>query len=138
MRTRLGGPQSHNPHAFDWHVACGVLLSAGSQVVHEKAPHIKSLMVTGPRGVGKKMLVHAVCTETGSNLFDLTPSTIATATRYAGKAGLAMLLHMVFKVRSYVTLPLPTKNISYEILFLDAHEKHNKQQHFNRVQVRFI
>ena len=71
---------------------------AGSQVVHEKAPHVKSLMITGPRGVGKKMLVHAVCTETGANLFDLTPATIAAATRYAGKAGLNMLLHMVFKV----------------------------------------
>ena len=67
-------------------------------MVHEKAPHIKSLMITGPRGVGKKMLVHAVCTESGSNLFDLTPSTITAASRYAGKPGLAMLLHMVFKV----------------------------------------
>ena len=74
------------------------MIFLGSQVVHEKAPHIKSLMIAGPRGVGKKMLVHAICTETGANLFDLTPATIAAATRYAGKAGLAMLLHMIFKV----------------------------------------
>ena len=65
-------------------------------MVHEKAPHIKSLMIAGPRGVGKKMLVHAICTETGANMFDLTPSNIAT--KYPGKAGLNMLLHMVFKV----------------------------------------
>ena len=69
----------------------------GSQVVHEKAPNIKSLMVVGPRGVGKKMLVHAICTETGANMFDLTPTNIAT--KYPGKAGLNMLLHMVFKVK---------------------------------------
>ena len=56
-------------------------------------------MITGPRGVGKKMLVHTICTETGSILFDLTPSNIAT--KYPGKAGLNMLLHMVFKVAKH-------------------------------------
>ena len=71
----------------------------GCQAVHEQAPHIKSLMITGPRGVGKKMLVHAICTETGSILFDLTPGNIAT--KYPGKAGLNMLLHMVFKVAKH-------------------------------------
>ena len=71
----------------------------GCQAVHEQAPHVKSLMITGPRGVGKKMLVHTICTETGSILFDLTPSNIAT--RYPGKAGLNMLLHMVFKVAKH-------------------------------------
>jgi SpoVK/Ycf46/Vps4 family AAA+-type ATPase len=72
------------------------ILPMGSQSVHEKAPHIPSLMITGPRGVGKKMLLQAVCTEVGGNLFDLTPANIAD--RYPGKAGLNMLLHMVFKV----------------------------------------
>jgi SpoVK/Ycf46/Vps4 family AAA+-type ATPase len=75
-----------------------MLMISGSQVVHEKAPHIKSLMIAGPRGVGKKMLLHAICTETGANMFDLTPSNIAT--KYPGKAGLNMLLHMVFKVNT--------------------------------------
>lgn len=46
--------------------------------------------------MGKKLLVHAICTETGANLFDLTPGNIAT--KYPGKSGLNMLLHMVFKV----------------------------------------
>jgi len=73
--------------------------SIGCQAVHEQAPHVKSLMITGPRGVGKKMLVHAICTETGSILFDLTPSNIAG--RYPGKAGLNMFLHMVFKVAKH-------------------------------------
>ena len=53
-------------------------------------------MIAGPNGCGKKMLVHAICTETGSNLFDLTATNILG--KYPGKAGLNMLLHMVFKV----------------------------------------
>jgi len=73
--------------------------------VHEKAPHVKSVMLAGPRGVGKKMLMNAVCTETGSCMFDLTPATVAMATKYAGKAGLAMLLHMVFKVHNEGLMP---------------------------------
>ena len=57
---------------------------------------MKSVLVAGPRGVGKKMLVHCICTETGANMFDLTAANIAG--RYPGKAGLQMMLHMVFKV----------------------------------------
>ena len=72
-------------------------LSLGSQIVHEKAPHIKSVMIAGPRGCGKKMIVDAICTETGANLFDLTAANIAG--KYPGKAGLQMMLHLVFKVR---------------------------------------
>lgn len=75
----------------------------GSQVVHEKAPHIKSMMLVGPPSVGKRMLVHSICTETGANMFDLSPATVAAATSYAGKAGLTMLLHMVFKVSEGVS-----------------------------------
>lgn len=72
------------------------VLSPGSQVVHEKAPLIKAILLAGPAGVGKKMLVHAVCQETGAILFDLSP--LNTAGKYPGKSGLAMMLHMVFKV----------------------------------------
>jgi len=73
------------------------ILPLGSQVVHEQAPHVKSVCINGPRGCGKKMLVDAICTETGANFFDLTiPESIPA--KYPGKAGLAMLLHIVFKV----------------------------------------
>lgn len=68
----------------------------GSPAVHEKAPLIKSVMLAGPRGTGKHMLVYAICTETGANLFDLTATNIAG--KYPGKDGLKLLMHMIFKV----------------------------------------
>ncbi|XP_045414661.1 dynein regulatory complex protein 11 isoform X2 [Lemur catta] len=72
------------------------ILPLGSAAVHEKAPLVKSLLLVGPSGVGKKMLVHAICTETGANLFNLSSHNIAG--KYPGKSGLQMMLHVVFKV----------------------------------------
>ncbi|NXW61536.1 DRC11 protein, partial [Eurystomus gularis] len=72
------------------------ILPLGSQTVHEKAPLLKALLLAGPAGVGKKMLVHAICTETGANLFNLSASNIAG--KYPGKNGLQMMLHIVLKV----------------------------------------
>uniref|UniRef100_A0A3Q2YDJ7 IQ motif containing with AAA domain 1 n=1 Tax=Hippocampus comes TaxID=109280 RepID=A0A3Q2YDJ7_HIPCM len=72
------------------------ILPLGSHVVHEKAPLTKAILLVGPAGVGKKMLVHAICQETGATLFDLSPFNIAG--KYPGKSGLAMMLHLVFKV----------------------------------------
>lgn len=66
--------------------------------MHEKAPLVKSLLLAGPPGVGKKMLVHAICTETGANLFNLSAANIAG--KYPGKSGMQMMLHLVFKVRA--------------------------------------
>uniref|UniRef100_A0A1X7ULY9 ATPase AAA-type core domain-containing protein n=1 Tax=Amphimedon queenslandica TaxID=400682 RepID=A0A1X7ULY9_AMPQE len=63
---------------------------------HEKAPHIKSVMIIGPRRTGKKSLLHTICIETGTNLFNLRSSNVAG--KFPGKAGLNMLLHMIFKV----------------------------------------
>ncbi|NWU85773.1 DRC11 protein, partial [Onychorhynchus coronatus] len=77
-------------------VALYGILPLGSQMVHENAPLVKSMLLAGPAGVGKKMLVHAICTETGANLFNLTPSNVAG--KYPGREGLLMMLHMVLKV----------------------------------------
>ena len=73
-------------------------LFSGSPAVHENSPLVKSMLLAGPRETGKKMLVHAICSETGANLFDLTATNIMG--KYPGKDGLKMLMHMVYKVRT--------------------------------------
>lgn len=60
------------------------------------APLIRSILLVGPSGMGKKMLVKAVCTETGANLFDLSPGNLQG--KYPGKMGVQMIVHIVFKV----------------------------------------
>ncbi|XP_063234958.1 dynein regulatory complex protein 11 [Bacillus rossius redtenbacheri] len=72
------------------------ILPLGSKTIHQMAPMVKSLMLAGPHGSGKDMLVHAVCTEVGAVLFDLSPANIVG--KYPGKSGLIMLIHLVNKV----------------------------------------
>ena len=62
------------------------------------APLVRSILLVGPSGMGKKMLVQAVCTETGANLFDLSPDNLMG--KYPGKNGAQLLVHIVFKVCS--------------------------------------
>eukprot|EP00041_Stephanoeca_diplocostata_P018551 m.389136 g.389136 ORF g.389136 m.389136 type:complete len:852 (-) comp21047_c0_seq2:131-2686(-) len=75
-------------------------LPLGSQVVHETQPaHVKSVLLVGPKGSGKKSLVTALAHDVGANLFDLSPSN--TAGKYTAKKGLDGvdgMLHKVFKV----------------------------------------
>ncbi|XP_054582235.1 IQ and AAA domain-containing protein 1-like isoform X2 [Eptesicus fuscus] len=86
------------PSLFDvrQNVALYAVLRLGSPDIHSMAPLIRSILLVGPSGMGKKMLVNAVCTETGANLFDLSPANLQG--KYPGKAGVQMLVHMVFKV----------------------------------------
>ncbi|VDN99468.1 unnamed protein product [Rodentolepis nana] len=72
------------------------ILPLGSPDVHAKVPLTRSIMLAGPEGTGKKMLVKAICTETGANLFDLSPTNIAG--KYDGKRAIRLLINMVFKV----------------------------------------
>ncbi|XP_041045266.1 dynein regulatory complex protein 11 [Carcharodon carcharias] len=77
-------------------IAMYAILPLGSKPLHEKAPLVKSILLAGPHGVGKKMLVHSICTETCATLFDLSAKNIAG--KYPGKIGQQMMLHMVIKV----------------------------------------
>ncbi|XP_027396071.1 IQ and AAA domain-containing protein 1-like [Bos indicus x Bos taurus] len=76
------------------------ILRLGSPDIHSMAPLIRSILLVGPSGMGKKMLVKAVCTETGANLFDLSPENLQG--KYPGKTGVQMLVHVVFKVARYL------------------------------------
>ncbi|XP_003501340.1 IQ and AAA domain-containing protein 1-like [Cricetulus griseus] len=86
------------PSLFDirQNVALYGVLRLGSHDIHSMAPHVRSILLVGPSGMGKKMLVHAVCTETGANLFDLSPGNVMG--KYPGKNGAQLLVHIVFKV----------------------------------------
>ncbi|XP_015349399.2 IQ and AAA domain-containing protein 1-like [Marmota marmota marmota] len=86
------------PSLFDirQNMALYGVLRLGSPDVHSMAPLIRSILLVGPSGMGKKMLVQAVCTETGANLFDLSPSNLQG--KYPGKSGAQLMIHMVFKV----------------------------------------
>ncbi|XP_058430353.1 IQ and AAA domain-containing protein 1-like [Marmota monax] len=86
------------PSLFDirQNMALYGVLRLGSPDVHSMAPLIRSILLVGPSGMGKKMLVQAVCTETGANLFGLSPSNLQG--KYPGKSGAQLMIHMVFKV----------------------------------------
>ncbi|KAJ2953495.1 hypothetical protein O0L34_g1093 [Tuta absoluta] len=72
------------------------VLPLGSEHVRTHCPMVRSVLISGPSGSGKKFLVQAICSETGATLFDLTPANIVG--KYPGKTGLIMLIHLVIKV----------------------------------------
>lgn len=65
---------------------------------------MRSVLIVGPSGSGKKMLVNAICTELGATLFDITPANIVG--KYPGKSGLIMLVHLISKVRNKIVHPI--------------------------------
>jgi SpoVK/Ycf46/Vps4 family AAA+-type ATPase len=72
------------------------ILPLGSQLIRNYAPCIKSILICGPKGTGKRSLAYAVATEAGAVVFDLSPANLVG--KYPGKTGLIMLLHLVQKV----------------------------------------
>lgn len=72
------------------------ILHLGSEAVHQSAPLVKSLLITGPRGCGKKMLAHIIANEVGATMFDFSPANLVG--KYPGKDGLKMLMHLLSKV----------------------------------------
>ena len=80
--------------------------------MRENTPHIKSVLLTGPEGSGKSMLVHAICNELKATFFDLTATNIVG--KYPGKSGLNMLLHLVIKV---------SRLMQPSVIYLDQAEK---------------
>lgn len=80
--------------------------------LHQTTQHIKSVLLTGYKGSGKDMLIHAICTEAGAVLFDITPSNIVG--KYPGKSGLFMLIHLVLKV---------SRLLQPSVIYMDSAER---------------
>ncbi|KAL2917952.1 COPII coat Sec23p-Sfb3p heterodimer component [Polyrhizophydium stewartii] len=59
-------------------------------------PKVASILLFGPHGTGKSMLVQALATEMGAQIFNLSPRN--TAGQFVGKANVTKMVHMVFKV----------------------------------------
>ena len=86
------------------------ILPMGSRDVHLYLNHNqyeegfgKSLLLHGPPGVGKTLLVHAIAAECGMLIFDLSPKT--TDGLYKGAKEKGRMVQKVFTVRRP---PLPT------------------------------
>ncbi|XP_029661552.1 dynein regulatory complex protein 11 isoform X2 [Formica exsecta] len=88
------------------------ILPLGNQVLREFTPLVRSVLIAGPHGSGKKFLVNAICTEVGATLFDITPANIAG--KYPGKSGLIMLVHLISKV---------SRLLQPSVIFMDDAEK---------------
>ncbi|KAK3913554.1 Dynein regulatory complex protein 11 [Frankliniella fusca] len=97
------------------------VLPLGSPTIHAMSPLVRSVLLAGPAGSGKHMLVHAVCTETGSVLFDLSAANIVG--KYPGKAGLVMLVHLVSKVSRQVASRKGRRAEAPSVIFMDCAEK---------------
>ncbi|KAJ3076108.1 Dynein regulatory complex protein 11 [Podochytrium sp. JEL0797] len=61
-----------------------------------EVPGATSTLLFGSHGTGKTMLVNAVATEAGAQLFNLSPRN--TAGQFVGKQNVTKMIHMVFKV----------------------------------------
>ncbi|KAF7386951.1 hypothetical protein HZH66_011403 [Vespula vulgaris] len=88
------------------------ILPLGNSILRELTPLVRSVLIAGPRGSGKKMLINAICTELGATLFDITPANIVG--KYPGKTGLIMLMHLISKV---------SRLLQPSIIFMDGAEK---------------
>lgn len=73
-----------------------IILPLGSKTIRNTCPIIRSILLAGSKGCGKRSLLYALCNEVGATLFDLTPSNIVG--KYPGKSGLIMLIHLILKV----------------------------------------
>jgi ATP-dependent 26S proteasome regulatory subunit len=74
------------------------ILPNGSSFVKSRVPHIRSILIYGPKGVGKTMLAETIANELGAIFINLSPKILQAATIAAGKTGPTKLMHIAFQV----------------------------------------
>lgn len=95
-RDRLGNwvPQDPSAAQLRQNLTEYAILPLGSSFVRSKTKHVRSIMLYGPKGSGKTMLVSAIAHEIGGVVLNISPSNLAG--KFAGKTGPTKLVHMVF------------------------------------------
>jgi SpoVK/Ycf46/Vps4 family AAA+-type ATPase len=84
------------------------VLPLGSQVIHDLAPHHNAVLLYGFPKTGKTMLTHAVCNESGANLFNLSPAS------FNPTSGSQKLIQMVFRI---------ARALAPSVIYIDQVEK---------------
>ena len=79
------------------------ILPNGSKFVKSQTPHIRSVLLYGPAGVGKTMLVEAVASHLNAIILDLSVANVEGKFQ-EGKTGHLKLLHMAFSVAKDPTM----------------------------------
>ncbi|KAG0618322.1 hypothetical protein M758_4G054500, partial [Ceratodon purpureus] len=72
------------------------VLPMASELVHENAPYVRTLLLHGGRKTGKTLLAHAACTAAGATFFNLSAKIIDG--KYQGPKPIARMLQIVFKL----------------------------------------
>ncbi|CAG5126213.1 unnamed protein product, partial [Candidula unifasciata] len=73
-----------------------VVFPLSSSFLHTVLPLTNRMLFAGSSGVGKSMMIHALCRETGANLFDLSPDVLAG--KYEGPEQQEYLMNALLKV----------------------------------------
>lgn len=72
------------------------VLPLSYEPLHKNAPLIRKLLIAGIRESGKKLLLRAICHETGATFFDITPKNLEG--KYDTPEGKKMIMHLIMKV----------------------------------------
>ncbi|GAB9473630.1 Dynein regulatory complex protein 11 [Globisporangium polare] len=103
-RDRFGNwvPQDPSAAQLRQNLTEYAILPLGSLVVRSKTPHVRSIMLYGPKGSGKTMLVSAIANETGALVLNLSPANLVG--KFTGKTGPTKLVHMAFLLAKVASL----------------------------------
>ncbi|CAF1118521.1 unnamed protein product [Adineta steineri] len=109
-----------------------------SQNIHMNLSSHKAVLLAGPHGSGKQLLVHIACNELGGLLLDLSPSNLAKS--FNTIDGLKILFAMIKRLVLTMS-PILCMIRDTELLFskkLTLQEKEYEPKRFKRIMHKFI
>ena len=84
--------------------------------------NIKSIMMYGPAGSGKTMMVEAIASELGAMVVNISPHRLAGL--YTGKTGPTKLMHLIYKVAAENVETMPKGNPQAPVIvYMDECDK---------------